>query len=62
MFVGGALFAVGLLFVILQKIGISKLPGDIVWSRGNFTLAFPIATSIAASIILTVILNIFLRK
>ncbi|MCX7758683.1 MAG: DUF2905 family protein [bacterium] len=43
-----------------------KLPGDINYSKDNFTFIFPITTSIVISIILsiilTVILNIFGRK
>ena len=34
--------------LILLKIPIGKLPGDIVIKRENFTFAFPIVTSIIA--------------
>lgn len=42
--------------LILLKIPIVKLPGDIVIKRENFTFAFPIVTSIIASIILSFIM------
>ena len=42
--------------LILLKIPIGKLPGDIVIKRENFTFAFPIVTSIIASIILSFII------
>ena len=42
--------------LILLKIPIGKLPGDIVIKRENFTFAFPIVTSIAASIVLSFIM------
>ena len=42
--------------LILLKIPIGKLPGDIVIKRENFTFAFPIVTSIIASIILSLIM------
>ncbi|WP_297285387.1 DUF2905 domain-containing protein [uncultured Brachyspira sp.] len=42
--------------LILLKIPIGKLPGDIVIKRENFTFAFPIVTSIIASIILSFIM------
>jgi hypothetical protein len=38
-----------------------KLPGDIVYRKGNFTLHVPIVTMIVVSIILTIILNLFRR-
>lgn len=42
--------------LILLKIPIGKLPGDIVIKKENFTFAFPIVTSIIASIILSFIM------
>lgn len=42
--------------LILLKIPIGKLPGDIVIKREKFTFAFPIVTSIIASIILSFIM------
>ena len=42
--------------LIILKIPIGKLPGDIVIKRENFTFAFPIVTSIIASIILSFIM------
>ena len=42
--------------LILLKIPIGKLPGDIVIKRENFTFAFPIVTSIIASIVLSFII------
>ncbi len=62
MLVGGMIFAIGLLYFVAQQFGMSKLPGDIVWKKGNFTFAFPIVTSIILSVIVTIVLNVFLRK
>ncbi|SUW09377.1 Protein of uncharacterised function (DUF2905) [Brachyspira pilosicoli] len=42
--------------LILLKIPIGKLPGDIVIKRENFTFVFPIVTSIIASIVLSFIM------
>ncbi|MEI0530148.1 DUF2905 domain-containing protein [Brachyspira pilosicoli] len=55
------LIAIGIIAIIigiliLLKIPIGKLPGDIVIKRENFTFAFPIVTSILASIILSLIM------
>lgn len=34
---------------------LGKLPGDIVWKRGNFTFYFPVVTCILLSIGLTLL-------
>jgi DUF2905 family protein len=41
--------------------GLGRLPGDIVYRRGNFTLFFPLMTSIILSIVLTLVLWLFRR-
>ena len=51
-----AIIAIIMGILILLKIPIGKLPGDIVIKRENFTFAFPIVTSIIASIILSFIM------
>ncbi|RKD34663.1 DUF2905 domain-containing protein [Thermohalobacter berrensis] len=59
--IGFILIFVGGLILLLQKIGLNRLPGDIVIQKGNFTFFFPVVTSIVVSIILTIILNIISR-
>ncbi len=60
--VGIAVGIVGLLFMLGPKIPLlGKLPGDLVFRRGDATFYFPLATSIIVSIVLTAILNIALR-
>lgn len=61
MVTGAILFVVGLALTVLAPIGPGRLPGDIVYRRGNFTLYFPIVTSILLSIALSLILW-FLRR
>ena len=61
-FIGLGIVVLGLLLTFLGKIPlIGRLPGDIVFRRGNFTFYFPLATSILLSILLTVILWLFRR-
>jgi hypothetical protein len=61
-FVGLGIVVLGLLLTFSGKIPlIGRLPGDIVFRRGNFTIYFPLATSILLSILLTVILWLFRR-
>ena len=41
--------------------GLGRLPGDIVYRRGNFTFFFPLMTSIILSIVLTLVFWLFRR-
>jgi len=60
---GAALIIIGLLLQYSGKIPfLSKLPGDIVIRKKNFTFYFPLATSVLLSIIITVILYLIRRK
>lgn len=53
---GLALVVLGGLFWVGSRLGLGRLPGDIVVRRGNFTFFFPLATSILLSLLLTLIL------
>lgn len=53
---GVVLIAAGLLWPVLQKLGLGRLPGDIVIERENFRFYFPIVTSLIISVVLSVIL------
>lgn len=62
LFVGIVVAIVGLLFIFGAKIPLlGKLPGDMVFRRGDSAFYFPLATSIVVSIVLTVILNLAFR-
>lgn len=50
---GIVLLIAGLLWPILGKLGLGKLPGDIVIRRDPFNFYFPITTCILISIALT---------
>jgi hypothetical protein len=41
--------------------GVGRLPGDIVYRKGNFTFYFPLATSILLSVLLTIVLRLLRR-
>lgn len=61
--VGGILIFLGIIFFFGSKIPyIGRLPGDIMYKKGNFHFYFPLATCIILSIFLTLLLNLFLRK
>lgn len=62
MVAGLAVAAVGVLFLLSDKIGwIGRLPGDITVRRGNFTFHFPLATCILISLVASLLLWL-LRK
>lgn len=62
--VGGAvvLLVVGGLMLLLSRFGLERLPGDLVFRRGNATFYFPIGLMIVISIVGTILLNVFLRR
>jgi hypothetical protein len=60
--IGGLVIAaLGLLMLLLSRLGLGRLPGDIFIQRENVTFYFPLVTMLIISILLTVILNIFRR-
>jgi hypothetical protein len=62
--IGGAvvLLVLGGLFLLLGRLGLDRLPGDLVFKRGNITVYFPIGFMILISIVGTILLNLFLRR
>lgn len=61
-FLGLGIVVLGLLLTFAGRIPfIGRLPGDIVYRKGNFTFYFPLATSILLSIILTLLFWLFRR-
>jgi len=63
MLVGGlGLALAGVLFLLLARFGVTRLPGDVVSRRGSLTLYAPIGLMIVLSVVLTVVLNLLLRR
>jgi hypothetical protein len=59
---GGVLVVLGLVSTLAGRVPwLGRLPGDIVYRRGNVTFYFPLATSILLSLLLTTILWLFRR-
>jgi hypothetical protein len=58
---GIILVAVGLLWPLLYKSGLGRLPGDISIEREGFRFYFPLTTSIIASLALTLLLWLIFR-
>ncbi len=54
---GVVLVLVGLFFLLVPRVSLPRLPGDILIQRDGFTFYFPIVTSIVISVVLTLLLN-----
>ena len=63
--IGAGLFVaiLGVLLIAANKLGfpLGKLPGDIVYRRGNTTFYLPIVTSIVLSVLFSLVLWLFRR-
>ena len=58
---GLVLVVVGILWLAGERLGLGRLPGDMVIERGNTRIYFPIVTSIVISIVLSLALWLFSR-
>jgi len=58
---GVLILAVGLLWPFLDRIGLGRLPGDIIIERGKMTFYFPLMTCLLASVVLSLVFWIFNR-
>lgn len=56
---GIVLIVVGLAWPWLTKLGLGRLPGDIVIERDNFRFYFPITTMVLVSLVLSLIFWLF---
>lgn len=52
---------VGLGLLIMLGVPIGRLPGDLVFRRGNVSFYLPVATSILVSLLLTLLLALIRR-
>jgi hypothetical protein len=59
---GALLLILGAALIIGEKLGLGRLPGDIVIERKGFRFSAPIATSIVLSLVLTLLANLFFRR
>ncbi len=62
--IGGAvvLVVLGGLSLLLGRLGMDRLPGDLVFRRGNATFYFPIGLMILLSVVGTIVLNLVFRR
>jgi Protein of unknown function (DUF2905) len=58
---GLVILVTGIVWPILSRIGLGRLPGDMMFQRDGITFYFPLVTSIIISIMLTILLWLFSR-
>ncbi|QGM22360.1 DUF2905 family protein [Spiribacter sp. 2438] len=59
--IGLVILVIGLLWPVISKLGLGRLPGDILVRREGFTFYFPLTTSIVVSVVVTALIW-WLRK
>ncbi len=58
---GAVLLVAGLLWPWILKLGLGRLPGDIVIERGGFRFYFPIVTGLLVSLVVSAVLWLLRR-
>ena len=58
---GVVLVVLGLLWPWLAKLGLGRLPGDIIIERDGFRFHFPLMTSLIVSLVLSLLFWLFRR-
>jgi hypothetical protein len=53
--IGVVIIAIGVAWPWLARLGLGRLPGDIVVERENFRFYFPITTAILVSLVISLI-------
>jgi hypothetical protein len=56
---GLVLIAVGIAWPLISKLGLGRLPGDIVIRREGFTFYFPLTTSVIVSLVVSLLIWLF---
>jgi Protein of unknown function (DUF2905) len=54
--IGLALVLTGIAWPLLSRIGLGRLPGDVMIQRGSTSFYFPLATCIVISIVLSALM------
>jgi len=58
---GLVILLIGIAWPLLSRIGLGRLPGDIMVQRGSTTFYFPLVTCIIISIVLSALFWLFNR-
>jgi hypothetical protein len=55
------LVVAGIGLVVMAGVPLGRLPGDIIWRRGQTTIYLPIVTCLVISVVVSLIMTIFRR-
>jgi hypothetical protein len=58
---GLVLVAIGIVWLVGERMGLGRLPGDIVIERENMRFYFPLMSSLIVSVVLSLVLWLFTR-
>lgn len=58
---GALLIGVGLVWMVGERLGLGRLPGDIAIERGNLRIYLPLGTSLLLSLIASLLFWLFGR-
>lgn len=60
--VGLVVAAAGAILLVAGRLGIGRLPGDIVWEGEGWKVYVPLGWMVLLSVVLTLVLNLFSRR
>jgi hypothetical protein len=60
-FLGILLIVIGLVWIGAERLGLGRLPGDIVIERGGVRIYIPLMTSLIISVVLSLVLWLWSR-
>jgi len=55
---GLAVAGIGLVLLVAGRLGLERMPGDLVWQGENWTVYVPLGWMIVLSIVATILLNL----
>jgi hypothetical protein len=58
---GLVILVIGIMWPFLSRIGLGRLPGDIVFQRDGATLYFPLVTCLIISVVMSALFWLFNR-
>jgi len=53
---GIVLIAAGIIWLVAERVGLGRLPGDIVIERGNVRIYIPLLTMLIISVVLSIVM------
>jgi hypothetical protein len=59
LYLGVAIAVVGGLWMLAERLGFGRLPGDLVFRKKGLTVYVPLVSSIVVSLVLTLLFNLF---